>query len=133
LLNQLLQSFFGIGLLAGLAALGLISLRVVVERRRQIGILRALGFKRHQVRLSMLLETGLIAMLGIGLGNVLGLALARRVIEYLGRQFPEILFSVPWDQLLQISGGALLAALLMTVIPLVQIGRIAPATALAFE
>jgi putative ABC transport system permease protein len=133
LLNQLLQSFFGIGLLAGLAALGLISLRVVVERRRQIGILRALGFKRHQIRVSMLLETGLIALLGIGLGNVLGLALARRVTEYLARQFPEILFSVPWDQLLQISGGALLAALLMTVIPLVQIGRIEPATALTFE
>src|ERR671932_291201 len=118
LLNQLLQGFFGVGLLAGLAALGVVSMRAVVERRQQIGVLRALGFRRQMVRLSLLLETSLVALLGIGLGTLLGLALARRLVEYLGQQFPEIIFGVPWAQLGLVALGAYLAALVLAELPL---------------
>jgi putative ABC transport system permease protein len=133
LLNELLQGFFGIGLLAGLAALGVISMRAVVERRHQIGVLRALGFRRQMVRLSLLLETSLLAVLGIGIGVCLGLALAGRLIEYIGLQNPEITFGVPWGQISLIASGAYLAALALTALPLWQIGRIEPADALRYE
>jgi putative ABC transport system permease protein len=133
LLNQLLQGFFGVGLLAGLAALGVIMLRAVVERRQQIAVLRAIGFRRGMVRLSLLLEASLIAALGIGLGTLLGLALSRRLVEHLGRQYSEIVFGVPWGQIGLIALGAYLAALLLTAAPLWQIGRIEPAEALRSE
>jgi putative ABC transport system permease protein len=133
LLNELLQGFFAIGLVAGLTALGLVSLRAVAERRQQIGVLRAIGFRRRFVRLSFLLEIGLVAMLGIGLGQVLGLAFARRLVGYVSRQNPEILFSVPWPQVLTIGAGAFLAALLCSSLPLWQIGRISPVEAVRSE
>jgi putative ABC transport system permease protein len=46
LFNNLLKGFMGLGLLVGIAALGVIAARSVVERRQQIGMLRALGFQR---------------------------------------------------------------------------------------
>ena len=133
LVGQLLQGFFAIGLVAGLAALGVVSMRAVVERRQQIGVLRALGFRRRLVRLSFLLEASLVALLGIGLGVALGLALSRRLVEQLGRQYPEVVFGVPWGQILLISLGAYAAALLLTALPVWQVGRIPAADALRYE
>ncbi|HEX5914840.1 MAG TPA: FtsX-like permease family protein, partial [Rubrobacter sp.] len=68
LFNNLLMGFMGLGLLVGIAALGVIAARSVVERRQQIGMLRALGFQRGQVRLAFLIESSFVALLGIGLG-----------------------------------------------------------------
>ena len=46
--NRLIQGFLGLGLIVGVAALGVISARAVVERRQQIGVMRAIGFRtRH--------------------------------------------------------------------------------------
>jgi putative ABC transport system permease protein len=65
LFNNLLMGFMGLGLLVGIAALGVIAARSVVERRQQIGMLRALGFQRGQVRLAFLIESSFVALLGI--------------------------------------------------------------------
>ena len=47
-LQPLIQGFMGLGLIVGVAALGVISARAVVERRQQIGVMRAIGFRtRH--------------------------------------------------------------------------------------
>src|SRR5207244_4829576 len=43
LLSMILQGFMGVGLFAGVAALGTLSTRAVVARRPQIGVLRATG------------------------------------------------------------------------------------------
>jgi hypothetical protein len=50
---QLLQGFMALGLLVGIAALGVISTRAVIERRQQVGMLRALGYQRGMVGLSL--------------------------------------------------------------------------------
>ena len=52
----------GLGLVVGVAALGVITARSVVERRQQIGVLRAIGFQRRMVQLSFLLESSFIAL-----------------------------------------------------------------------
>ena len=44
--NRLIQGFMALGLVVGVAALGVISARAVVERRQQIGVMRAIGFRR---------------------------------------------------------------------------------------
>ena len=48
--NRLIQGFMGLGLVVGVAALGVISARAVVERRQQIGVMRAIGFRRRMVQ-----------------------------------------------------------------------------------
>ncbi len=133
LLNDLLQAFIGVGLLAGIAGLGVISMRAVVERRREIGMLRALGMTARRVQAAFLIEASLIALLGIGIGVVLGIALASRLVAFIAREFPEIVFSVPWGQIGGIVGFAYLAAMLMTAWPAWRAGRVEPAQALRYE
>ena len=67
-LFNLLIGFMSLGLLVGIAALGVISARTVVERRHGIGVLRAIGFSPGMVQLSFLAETSFLSLLGIGLG-----------------------------------------------------------------
>ena len=74
--NRLIQGFMGLGLIVGVAALGVISARAVVERRQQIGVLRAIGFRRGMVQAVFLIESSFIALTSIVVGTVLGLLLA---------------------------------------------------------
>jgi putative ABC transport system permease protein len=133
LLNDLLQAFIGVGLLAGIAGLGVLSMRAVVERRREIGMLRALGLTARAVQAAFLLEASLVALLGIAVGVGLGIALASRLVGYIGREFPEIVFTVPWGQIGGIALFAYLAALLTTSWPAWRAGRVEPAQALRYE
>jgi putative ABC transport system permease protein len=130
LLNMILQGFMGVGLLAGVAALGTLSTRAVVERRRQIGILRALGFTARSVSAGLLVESAVVSLLGAGLGVGVGLFVAQNTVAFLARVNPELRFSIPWDQLLVVVLLALGAALVMTVLPARQAARLTPAEAL---
>ncbi|MEO8538834.1 MAG: FtsX-like permease family protein, partial [bacterium] len=47
--NRMFQAFMALGLLVGIAGLGVIAFRSVVERRQQIGMLRAIGYQRKTV------------------------------------------------------------------------------------
>jgi putative ABC transport system permease protein len=130
LLNMILQGFMGVGLLAGIAALGTLSTRAVVERRRQIGVLRALGFSSAAVRLGLLVESGVVALLGAALGVGVGLFVASNTVAFLSRLNAELRFSIPWDQLALVVAVSVGAALLMTVMPARAAGRLTPAEAL---
>jgi putative ABC transport system permease protein len=130
LLNMILQGFMGVGLLAGVAALGTLSTRAVVERRRQIGVLRALGFSASAVSAGLLVESAVVALLGAALGVGVGLFVAQNTVVFLSRLNPELQFSIPWDQVLLVVLVALGAALLMTVLPARQAARLTPAAAL---
>ena len=131
---QLFQGFLALGLLVGIAALGVISARTVVERRQQVGMLRAIGYQPEMVALSFVLEASFIALVGIGLGVGAGILLGQAVIGQLfsvitaGRTLP-----VPWGQIGIIVLGAYLFSLLTTILPAVQAARIYPADALRYE
>src|SRR5919202_1761094 len=96
LFNNLLMGFMGLGLLVGIAALGVITARSVVERRQQVGMLRALGFQKGQVRLAFLLESSFIALLGIGVGVALGGALSGGIIDAMSEDFAGVTYKVPY-------------------------------------
>jgi len=132
---ELFQGFLGLGLLVGIAALGVISLRAVVERRQQIGMLRAIGYKRGMVQLSFLVEAGFIALSGIVIGLVLGLAFAANLFTSgeFGETSEGVGFTVPWAQIGIVAGVAFLAALLMTWLPARAASRVAVAEALRYE
>ena len=132
LFNNLLMGFMGLGLLVGIAALGVIAARSVVERRQQIGMLRALGFQRGQVRLAFLIESSFVALLGIGLGVALGAALSVGIVDSFAEQFAGIQYTVPWTTLGVIVGLAYAASLLTTFLPARQASKVYPAEALRY-
>jgi putative ABC transport system permease protein len=133
LFNNLLMGFMGLGLLVGIAALGVIAARSVVERRQQIGMLRALGFQRGQVRLAFLIESSFVALIGIGLGVALGAALSVGIVDSFEEQISGIRYTVPWSTLGVIVVLAYFASLLTTFLPASQASRVYPAEALRYE
>ena len=132
LFNNLLMGFMGLGLLVGIAALGVIAARSVVERRQQIGMLRALGFQRGQVRLAFLIESSFVALLGIGLGVALGAALSVGIVDSFAEQFAGVQYTVPWTTLGVVIGLAYFASLLTTFLPARQASKVYPAEALRY-
>ncbi len=132
-LNGLLQGFMALGLLVGVAALGVISTRAVVERRQQIGVLRAIGYQRGMVGTSFLLESSFIALLGILVGTGLGLITSWNFVQFLKNDSPTLTWQAPWGQLILIIGVAYLVSLVTTVAPARQAANIYPAEALRYE
>jgi putative ABC transport system permease protein len=133
LLDTLVRGFLGMGLAAGIAALGVVGMRSVAERRQQIGMLRALGFSRRMVQASFLLEGSVVAILGITIGGIVGLVLARNVVIFLGRDFRDLQLVIPWLQIGGIALAAYGAALISGMTVAWQAGRISPAEALRYE
>jgi putative ABC transport system permease protein len=127
----LMQAYLGIGLLVGIAGLAVVTLRAVVERRTQIGALRAIGFTQGMVLRMFLLEIALIAVLGVGIGVGLGIVFAYKV--YLVYFAGIITFSVPWANLGLIVGIASAASVACTAQPAIRASRIPPAEALRYS
>ena len=127
----LMEAYLGIGLLVGIAGLAVVTLRAVVERRTQIGALRAIGFTQGMVLRMFLLEIALIAVLGVGIGMGLGIVFAYKV--YLVYFAGIITFSVPWVNLGIIVGIASVAAVACTAQPAIRASRIPPAEALRYS
>lgn len=132
-MNSLLQGFMSLGLVVGIAALGVISTRAVVERRHEIGVLRAIGYQRRTVQLSFLLESSIVAFLGIVIGVALALLLSYNVIDFLRGEIEGLEFQIPWVQTLVIAAVAYVASILMTFLPARQASKIYPAEALRYE
>jgi putative ABC transport system permease protein len=110
-----------------------IAFRTVVERRQQIGMLRALGYTRNMVGLTFLIESAFIAFMGVVSGLVFAIILAWQLIEEEFSNQGVTSFAVPWLQLGVIAALAFGFALLMTLIPSRQAARIPIAQALRYE
>jgi putative ABC transport system permease protein len=130
---RLIQGFMGLGLVVGVAAVGVIAFRTVVERRQQIGMLRAIGYTRSMVGLTFLIESIFIAFMGVLSGVVFALILAWQLITEEFSPSGDVAFSVPWLQLVIIVGSAFGFALIMTLLPARQAARIPIAQALRYE
>ena len=130
LLTRLVQSFMALGLVAGIAALGLLGLQSVLERRQQLGTLRALGFTCWQIRSTLALETAVVAVLGITLGVCLGLILTRCFVAVLAASYPEVRYIVPWKEIALTASTAWLGSTLSIALAAWDAGRVSPADAL---
>jgi putative ABC transport system permease protein len=129
----LMQQFVGVGLLVGVAGIGVIMFRAVRERRREIGVLRSLGFPSEAVTRTFLFEAGYVATLGVALGVLIALV-ATYVLAESGADFAKgFRFGLPVTDLLIIVAVALVPALLAAVVPARRASRIEPAVALRVE
>jgi putative ABC transport system permease protein len=126
---RLMQGYLALGLIIGIAGLGVVMVRAVRDRRHEIGVLRALGFIPGEVRRAFLLESGFVALEAIVIGLTLGLVMAAQLIEA-GNFGDSGTFSVPWLQVVLVCGVAFVAALLATAWPAQAASRIPPAVAL---
>ena len=133
--DRLIEAFMALGLLVGVTALGVISARAVVERRQQIGVLRAIGFRSSMVQLSFLLEASFIAVTAIVVGTALGLAVASNVVGDYARlpSMENLSLDVPWLTLAVIFLAVYAVAMLTTLAPARRASRIFPAEALRYQ
>lgn len=125
---NLLEAYLALGLIVGIAGLGVITMRNVVDRRTETGAMRALGFRRSMVLRSYLFELSFIALTGILMGDILGIAISYDL--YLKFFAGEGSFIIPWGTLLLLSTIAFVGALLATASPAIRASRMPPAVAL---
>lgn len=104
----------------------------VLERTRESALLRALGLQRSQLRRMISVEALLLAavgaLTGAALGIGYGLAGSSSVTAEIGR---DVVWQVPWGQILLVIGAALVAGLLASALPARTATRVSPAAALA--
>jgi putative ABC transport system permease protein len=133
--NYLNEGFMGLGLVVGVAALGVISARAVVERRQQIGVLRSIGFRRRMIQAAFLFESSFVALTAIVVGTALALAVSRNVIADTATQssWSALTLDVPWLSLVVIFAIVYGVALLTTLAPAVRASRVYPAEALRYQ
>ncbi|GER87130.1 hypothetical protein KDW_12920 [Dictyobacter vulcani] len=134
LLSNVLLAVVGLILLLGVAALALTGTRAVIERRQQIGMLRALGSSRPLIQGAFLLESFLVGAAGSFFGIILGVILSRNIFaaNFFEQYQTGLVFSIPWQQLALIVAISLFASFIGAVLPAWQAGRVAPAEALRY-
>ena len=132
---SIFTGFMALGLVVGIAALGVISTRAVVERRQQIGVLRAIGYRRRMIQISFLLEFSFVALLGTAIGIILGLILSYNAISDIRAEEADqnLRWIVPWVQIIVIVVLTYTFSMVATFLPARQASRIYPAEALRYE
>jgi putative ABC transport system permease protein len=126
-LNDFFVAMMRVGLLVGILGLGAVALRAVIERRRSIGVLRAVGFFRLQILAGMMIETALIATVGLVVGIAVALGLGGPLLAALS---PKSQFSIDYSNILLTVGFVYAAVLVVTFLPALRAARLRPAEAL---
>jgi len=105
-----------------IAALGIVYTLTmnVIERVREIGILRAAGMTRRQVWRSVVVEAGVLGLAGAILGIVLGLVVGAMMVVLAGGRL-EIASGIPWS----ILGLALVLGVVVAMLAAAYPARIA--------
>ncbi len=137
---DLLLAIFG-SLALAVATLGIINTLVmaILERRREIGILKALGAADRDVKQLFFVEAGVMGLfggvLGVGFGWFIGRTLTWGTNIYLHRQnLPSAhVFSVPWWLVLGAIAFAVAVSLAAGLYPATRAARLNPVEALRYE
>ncbi|MCA1981871.1 ABC transporter permease [Nocardioides nematodiphilus] len=132
--NQLLYLIYGLLALAVIiAVLGIVNTLglSVVERTRELGLLRAVGVSRVQLRAMITLESVATALLGAALGVVVGLATGVLLRQALSDDITSL--DVPVWQLLVFLAGSVAAGVLAATVPAVRASRLDVLQAIATE
>jgi putative ABC transport system permease protein len=110
-------------------------LTTILERRREIAILRVLGSTQTQLRMIILFEAFLISVIGIVLALAASLFLSQILIHVINKQSFgwTILFHPVWTELAQASFFVLLASLLSAYLPAERASKIRLTEALLYE
>ena len=122
-----LQIYVTFGLTIGAVGMAVISVRNVSERKREIGMMRAIGFPRSQVMLSVLLELVVLGIIGLAIGVANGLLIS---LGFANMQGATLV--IPWNDLGVYLGFITLIAIGAGAIPGWFASRIPPAESLRY-
>ncbi|HWS45258.1 MAG TPA: FtsX-like permease family protein, partial [Acidimicrobiia bacterium] len=125
----LMRGYLALGLIVGIAGIGVIMVRAVRERRRQVGVLRALGFQAAAVRGAFVVESAFVAVEGVLIGTVLALVCVWSITQT-DAFGANMVFTVPFTSIAVLVVGTLAISLLATAAPARAAARIEPAVAL---
>ncbi len=103
----------------------------VYERTREIGMLRAIGMTRRQVRRMIRQESIITALIGAAIGLPLGIFLAALVNRALSEY--DVSFAIPWGWLIVITIVAVIIGILAAVFPARRAAKLNPLEAIAYE
>jgi putative ABC transport system permease protein len=107
--------------------MGVISVRNVSERKREIGMMRAIGFPKKQVILSVLLELVVLGVIGLIIGVINGLIIS---VGFASMQNTTLI--IPWEKIGLYLSIIVLIALGSGSLPAYAASRIPPAEALRY-
>jgi putative ABC transport system permease protein len=139
----ILDLFLGIfgSMALAVASLGIVNTLVmaVLERRREIGILKALGASDRDIRRLFFAEAGTMGLFGGILGVAMGWAIARGInwgTAYYLRQRdfpPEVVAAVPWWLVAAAIGFAVAVSLAAGIYPAARAAKLDPVQAIRYE
>lgn len=132
--NQLLYMIYGLLALAiVIAVIGIVNTLglSVLERTRELGLLRAIGLTRRQLRRMVTLESVAIAVVGAVLGLVLGVLFGVLLRQVLADDLTSL--GLPLGQLLAFLVIAVVVGVLAAIVPAARAGRLDVLRAIATE
>ena len=134
LVNQLLLLIYGLLALSVIISLfGIVNTLVlaVYERTREIGLVRAIGMSRGQVRATVRYESVITSIIGAILGIVVGIVFAWVVVTRFAGQ--GITFSIPVTQLVVLLVLAVVVGVIAAILPARRAARIDILQAIHYE
>ncbi|MPY55819.1 ABC transporter permease [Streptomyces spongiae] len=123
-----------LGLAIVIAVLGVVNTLAlsVVERTREIGLLRAIGLARRQLRRMIRLESVVIAVFGAVLGLALGLVWGVCIQQVLALQGMKAL-AIPWGTMVAVVIGSAVVGIVAALLPALRASRMNVLAAIAHE
>ncbi|GHF04910.1 membrane protein [Streptomyces fumanus] len=134
-IGQMLNMVYGLLALAIIVAvLGVVNTLAlsVVERTREIGLMRAIGLSRRQLRRMIRLESVVIALFGALLGLGLGMGWGTTAHKLLALEGLNVL-DIPWPTILAVFAGSAFVGLFAALVPAFRAGRMNVLNAIATE
>ena len=129
---NLVFALLGLALLIGFFGIANTLLLSVFERTREIGLLRAIGTTRRQVRRMVTWEAVVIALFGAVLGVGIGIVFGWAIVRSLSAD-TEVVLAVPTVRLLATVAGAGLAGVVAAIVPARRAARMDVLRAIAYE
>ncbi|MDG9719125.1 ABC transporter permease [Streptomyces sp. DH24] len=134
-IGQLLNMIYGLLALAIIVAiLGVVNTLAlsVVERTREIGLMRAIGLSRRQLRRMIRMESVVIALFGALLGLGLGMGWGATAQQLLALEGLTVL-EIPWPTIIGVFLASALVGLFAALVPAFRAGRMNVLNAIATE
>lgn len=128
----IVQVLLGVAML--IAVLGIVNTLVlsVLERTRELGMLRAIGLRRGQTMRMITVESVVISLFGSLLGIVVGAGLGASVVHALkDKGITEL--SLPWGLMISYLVAGALVGVVAAVIPAIRAARLNVLAAIAYE
>jgi ABC-type antimicrobial peptide transport system permease subunit len=119
------QLLGGFGLLLGVMGMAIVLLRNVWERRSELALCRALGYRTRTLNRLTFVENAVLLLFGLGIG--IGAALAAVAPHIAGGG------QLPWGRLVPMLGGTLLVGLIASAVAVVRSARVPVVQALRHE